>query len=278
MSKTKPDQETPEGKELLVKGSRAMELPVDDDFADFANDGMQNVTAQDILVPRLTIIQALSPQLKKKDPNYIPGAEVGHICDVGTGELFQDGILFLPVYYRKDYLEWAPRASGGGLVNVHSDPKILDTCRPNDKKQPTTPEGNIIQETAQFYGFNISADFRPSFIPMASTQLKKGRKWLTLAGSEKLHRGDGSSYTPPLWYRVYSLTTAEESNSQGDWMGWKIERNVSMRELDTIVHVDWQELKQKAVRFSEQLALGQARGDHDEPEAGVVEGTAEAAM
>jgi hypothetical protein len=89
-------------------------------FADNAGAGFENVTSEDMLIPRLTVLQGLSPQIQKSKSEYIKGAEVGHIADVGIGEVFPDGIEFLPVYYRKEYLEWAPRESGKGLQGIHT--------------------------------------------------------------------------------------------------------------------------------------------------------------
>lgn len=229
-------------------------------FSDFAGAGMENVGAGDVLIPRITIIQDLSPQLKPKKAEYIEGAKVGDLCDVGTGDLFTDGILFLPVYYVKQYLEWAPRASGEGLVQIHADPSILEQTTRNEKKQPILPNGNLIAETAQWFGFNLTADGRKSFIPMASTQLKKSRKWMTLATGEKLARADGSTFTPPLFYRTYHLTTAEESNNEGEWSVWKIERGVTLPELEEM-GFDWKDLMREAGEFRESLMNGGVKAD-----------------
>jgi tetratricopeptide (TPR) repeat protein len=67
----------------------------------FAGLGLENVTSRDLIIPRLTIIQALSPQVKSNKPEYIAGAKVGDICDVSTGELFDPPLIFLPVHYMK---------------------------------------------------------------------------------------------------------------------------------------------------------------------------------
>lgn len=249
-----------EGKELVPAGQGGAIAVADQFFSDQAGAGLDNVTAADMLVPRLTILQSLSPQLKPRDAAFIEGAQVGDICDVGTGEVFKGGILFLPVYYRKDYLEWAPRSSGGGLVQIHSDASILDQTTRNDKKQPILPNGNLIQETAQFYGFNLSAGRRMCFIPMASTQLKKARKWVTLAAGEELKRADGSTFTPPLFYRAYELGTADESNAQGDWSGWTVNRGPALPEID-FDGVPWQAVAQKAADFRLAIMGGEAKGD-----------------
>lgn len=239
----------------------AITANVADDFSDFAGQGFENVTSKDILVPRLAILQDLSPQVKENKPEFIEGAKPGMICDVGTGELFPDIVIFLPVYYRKDWLEWAPRSSGKGLVNIHQSDEILAQTTPDAKGRPCLPNGNYIAETAQFYGFNLSADCRKSFIPMAGTQLKKARKWLTLSTGEKLKRADGSQFTPPMFYRSYELTTVRESNAEGDWSGWKIDRSLAMPELDDLIGFSWRDLRDEATKFIEQLKSGEARAD-----------------
>jgi hypothetical protein len=232
----------------------------DDFFGSRAGEGLENVGASDMLVPRLSILQALSPQLNSRKPEYIEGAQIGDVADVGTGDLFKGPILFLPVYYRKDYIEWAPRSSGKGLVAIHNDASILDQCTRNEKKQPVLPNGNYVAETAQFFGFNLSTpDRRRCFIPMASTQLSKARKWITLAVSEKVRRSDGSEYTPPLFYRAYELTTAMASNSEGEWGSWVVNRGPSLPEID--LGIPWQQLGHEAVAFRDMLTSGAMRGD-----------------
>lgn len=243
---------------LAEKGNTSIAV-ADDFFQQNAGAGLDNVTAADMLVPRLTILQSLSPQLKKRDSAYIEGAEVGDICDVGTGQIFKE-LLFLPVYYRKDYLEWAPRASGGGLVQIHSDAAILDRTTRNERNQPILDNGNLIAETAQFYGFNLSAGRQMCFIPMASTQLKKARKWITLAAGEKLKRGDGSEFVAPLFYRTYQLGVAEESNAQGEWAAWTVERGPALPEMD-FDGTPWQAVAEQAAAFRLQVMGGEARGD-----------------
>lgn len=238
-------------------------LPATTEFEEFAGEGMENIGANDILIPRLGILQSLSPQLKKAKAEHIEGAEEGDIADLGTGDLFPDGVLFLPVYYRKDYLEWAPRSTGKGLIDIHSSPSILDQCTKGEKNEMVLPNGNLIVETAQFYGFNLSVDSpRKCFIPMSSTQLKKARKLNTLTTGEKLARADGSKFTAPMWYRTYMLTTAEESNNDGEWAGWVINRGDSLPEVDeAILGGSWQTMNQECKDFLDSIIKGEARMD-----------------
>lgn len=234
----------------------------DDEFEQYQGDGLGNVTADNLMIPRLGIIQKLSPQLDKNKSEYIKEAEVGDIVDVGTGDLFKEGIIFLPVLFKTDWLEWAPRASGRGLINIHRDSAILEQCTVDEKKRNVLPNGNYIAETAQFFGLNVTADLRKSFIPMTSTQLRKSRKWNTLSTGERIKNKAGQLFMPPLWYRFYSLTTGHESNSEGDWEGWVINRSVSLPEAAELgLSFGWRDIKALAVEFSEQLAKGEAVAD-----------------
>lgn len=251
-----------------------------DEFADYAGAGMEGVTSRDLLIPRITILQSLSPQIKKTKVEYIEGAEEGDICEVATGEIFKAPLLFLPCLYKKQYLEWAPRSSGTGLVNMHDDPSILERCTQDEKGRPVLANGNYIGETAQWFGLNLSHSSRqPCFIPMASTQLRKARKWMTMAMGEKIRSGD-REFTPPLFYRSYELGVGDESNNDGDWKGWVINRGPALPELD--MGIDWRQIKEEAVAFRESLMSGQARGDlsgiDGGPAAGGSDDTDEVAM
>jgi hypothetical protein len=252
----------------MVKKTELVEVPGSsmallDDFSAEAGSGLENVTARDVMIPRLTILQSLSPQVNRNKPEYIAGASAGDICDVGTGEVIPLPLIFIPVYFKKQWLEWAPRTSGRGLVNIHNSPNILDETKLNQRGQPALANGNLISETAQFFGLNMNAGGKHSFLPLTSTQLKKSKRWLALATSEKLARADGSFYTPPLYYRAYRLSSVPESNAQGDWMGWRIDRDISIIDFP-----NWKAVKQDAIEFQKAIIAGEIRGDISEDATG----------
>ena len=108
---------------------------------------------------------------------------------------------------------------------------------------------------------------------MSSTQLKKARRWLTLATSEKVTRPDNSTFTPPLFYRTYNISVVDESNAEGSWSGWKIERGAKLQEIGD----GWQALYKEALEFRESIKRGELRGDLDREE-GTASISEEAAM
>ena len=250
---------------------------------EFSGAGLENVTADQLLTPRLAILQSTSDQVKPQKPKYIDGAKIGEICDLATGELFEPPLHFLPVYFKIDWLEWAPLASGRGLLNVFTSSRISHKKVGGDvdpeevlcvdgkiyahvgKDQSgeeqfgkwTTEDGNSLVETAQFFGLNLSADGRRSFIPMANTQFKKAKSWLTTATSQKARKADGTMYTPPLFYRAYYLSSVPEGNKKGDWMGWVIKPGEKLEELG----VDAANLAREAVAFYKSITRGEVKVD-----------------
>lgn len=228
-------------------------------FEQHAGAGLQNVTARDILIPRIAIVQSNSPQLLRNKPEFIDGVKIGDIIDVNMGEIIGEEMMFIPILFSMAWLEWAPRDSGKGLQAIHNDASILDKTHPEggpqDSRRPVLDNGNYIAETAQFYGINVTAERRLSFLPMASTQLKKARQLNTLATSEKVMGANGE-FTPPLFYRMYKFTTVPESNNRGDWMGWKIERGPRLQDME-----GWKSLFEKMVTYSKEINEGARRGD-----------------
>jgi len=261
------DEATKVGTELTPATGKqiAAHSEMDDAMEGMASAGLENVTTKDILIPRLTILQSLSPQCVKTKPEYIPEAKTGDICDVAFKELIEAPLTFIPVYFMTQYLEWRPMRKG--LAGIHNDMSILSGCTKNEKGQFVLPNGNVISETAQFFGLNVNSDYRFSFIPMTSTQLKKARFWNTLATSEKVMRKDGSGeFTPPMFYRSYILSTVPESNDQGNWDGWKIERGPKIDDMGEAR----QKVFQLAVDLYNNIKAGRARGDVDSMQDDVV--------
>ena len=80
------------------------------EFEALAGEGLENVTAKDVLIPRITILQSLSPQLLKNKPEFNPDARTGDLFDVAQGEVLPNPMIVVPVFFQKTWLEWAPRA------------------------------------------------------------------------------------------------------------------------------------------------------------------------
>lgn len=249
-----------EVKDVTVRSASANALSTEviSDF-DTGQTGLENVTSRDLIIPRLTILQSLSPQLNERKPEFIKDAKLGQFCDTAIGEVY-DELLLIPVYYANIALEWAPRESGKGMIANHglwnetfikNDLKAVQ----NDKRQWMHGD-NLVQETATFYCLNIAAGGRRCFLPLSSTHIKGAKRWLTLITNERVPRPDGTEFQPPIFFRSWKTTKTHESNAKGDWFGWKFDPDQNIIELDPSKN-----LLKEAKDFLEQARSGLVTGD-----------------
>lgn len=186
-----------------------------DDRPDFLADsdrGNEGVSADDITIPRLGLIQSLSPQRKKSDPAYIDGAEEGLLFNTTTNALYGADVLFVPVYYAKEYLIWKDRVEGGGFRGAFPDAssanQAMRMLEDGDKCE--------ITETAQQYGLVIDPETgscEEIVISMSRSQLKTSRKLNTLI---RMNGGDRFS-------RVYKIASEETSGAKGDYYSYTVD-------------------------------------------------------
>lgn len=207
-------------------------VALDDELLKMGGMGTENVKSKDVLIPRLVILQALSPQVNKKKAEYIEGAEVGDFCNVATGDIYKESVLVVPCHFATAYIEWT-KNRGGLAANHGDDPSILSKTVRNEKFENVLPNGNIVQETAQWYCLLQDATgWQRIFFPLKSTNLKHSRKWLTLCRTETVQLPDGQFWKPPLFWRSWKLIIIDDSNDQGDWATFRPEKGEATLELD----------------------------------------------
>ena len=202
------------------------------DFSADAGQGREGVGSSDMALPYLTILQDLSPQVKKSNEKHIPDAEPGMIFNTLTNEIIdgQTGVFFIPCAFQKLFVEWKPRSTGGGFVQAHVDASILQKTRKDDRGKDVLENGNLIVTTAYHLGI-IATTMQKVIVAMASTQLKKSRKWNSIMAEIILKDKDGRPMRDavtgrpliaPTYSRVYRLNTVLERKDQHSWYGWNI--------------------------------------------------------
>lgn len=180
----------------------------------------------DVGLPFISVLNDLSPQVKKRDEAYIDGAEVGMMFNSITKELYPLGVEFLPVFYESCHVEWVPRDSGGGFVGKHPyDTPLLGAAQPNPagKGAPRLPNGNDLVETRYWYGFYrpIVAEGEPvptweqGVIAYSSTGLKVSREWVGMTKRNVIPGSDGK--IAPLFARIYNAVGKLFKNASGEW-------------------------------------------------------------
>jgi len=191
--------------------------------------GAEGMDSQDFMIPRISILQQMSPQVNKRDGQYVEGAEAGDIFNTVTRTATQGdkGITVVPIKYRRAYIEWKPRSSGGGFVRDHgTEGSVLDNCEQDPETfRHVTGDGNEIVTTAEYFIFTVndSGVYEPALLSMTGSQLKKARRWNSMMNQLKVTLADGNVISPALFYSGYQLTTVPEENDKGTWFGWEVE-------------------------------------------------------
>lgn len=179
--------------------------------------------AEDNLIPIITMIQKNSPQVEKRDPKYIEGAEAGFIWMRGAEYPLingEEGFLFQPCFFDQDWVEWIPRKSGGGFVGRHRaiPADVIQVEEASDdgkmRKKWVRPSGNEVIETRYHVGRVFDGDDRHAYvIPLQSSGHTVSKQWMFEMNNKKLPNGEKA----PSFAKVYRIRSKYRQNAAGSW-------------------------------------------------------------
>lgn len=271
-----PPAKAGSGKALAKSGATSLSTAVTNStLTRMLEDAKQgnNFAKDDLTIPFLRVLQALSPQVQKRGEQYVDGAEVGMLFDTASKALFpaekaedQPGVVFVPAWYTPSYVEFVLRESGGGFVRDHgTNAGILARTTRDDKNREILPNGNQVVYSMMYYGFicfeedgELNGEFTAVALPLAGKQLKKGREWNTYMDKLRVEY-QGATFNPPHYYTAFRLTTAYESNDKGNWYGINWEPIGPTHDLP-----NGEAILNQASQFRESLSKGAVRAKMDE--------------
>lgn len=171
--------------------------------------GAENVGVADLVIPRLEVVQSLSPCRQKNDPDYIEGAEEGQLYNNVTRELYGEEVTVIPCFFLKEWLIWKDRKKGGGFRGAFPTKEAADKgiaeLRDGDGK-PENPADFTALDTAQHFCLLLPPNGgKPQqiVISMAKSKMKVSRKWNSLIQLT----GDDS------FARCYKVISVDDKNS-----------------------------------------------------------------
>ena len=224
-----------------------------------AGQGIANIKQEDLALPFLKVLGQLSPEVNTRDAKYVKGAQPGMIINTVTAELYdgEKGIDVLPVYYKRQYIEWQDRGeSKGAPVNIYdAGDDIPKTTRDKGNKDRLA-NGNYLENTVSHFVILLGKTPTTALISMKATQLKISRKWNSIMMGIKLN-GKNGLFTPPTYSHIYNLKTVQMSNDKGTWFGWEVSKvgPVSDKGVYNI-----------AKSFAERLGKGEVQVKHSSEE------------
>lgn len=246
-----------------------------DELAQAGEEHQETLGKDDMSIPFLQILQSLSPQCTKGEPEFIKGAEPSDLFDTVTQRIFKtkddddndvEGIRILPISYKRSFIEWVPRNQGGGIVNEYSVEEGLSiVTQRNDSNldiiqanSPLGTPGNQLNDTHTHFVFVINDDgtWEPMILTMASTQIKPSKDLNNMVSKQKLPDGRAA----PRFFGIYGVTTQRRSNDQGSWYVWKFER------VDDVLNAGMMDMFREAKSFVAGIESGEHKADYSKME------------
>lgn len=189
------------------------------DYGQNSGLGFDVMGAEDVRIPYLVMLQALSPEVGQDPQHKVKGAAVGMLMNTVTKECWDGdkGLIFVPCERVRAFPEWIPRKQGGGLVGMHA-PESDVVLKARQRNGGSTiglksEAGNDLAETFYLYGLVLENenDTSPQFaacIAFKSTMIKGYRDTMSALQSVK-------GLKAPLFAHRLRVTTFADKNAQG---------------------------------------------------------------
>ena len=173
--------------------------------------GFEDHNKDDMIIPRVKVINALSPERKDKK------ADEGDIINSLTAEKL-NGKVFIPVFKFNSNIEWKDRAEGGGIHCHARDGKrgfksdgtsmMCAQCRRNEFDNTKTGKEAIPKCTKyiNFFGF-MQGERMPIILSFSKTNYNEGRKLYSLARVSMQN----------MWNHGYTLDSKLMSKGGNEW-------------------------------------------------------------
>lgn len=183
---------------------------VDASIFEGQSSGFEGTDSSTFKTPFLKVLQAMSPELKKSDPKFIPSAQQGQLCNSASQELYDDvNVVILKVEH--SLVVWKPNR--GGFVGRFPKAKEDETVAKREGVQKWDIDGNEVMDTIEFFCMNADNPADIFILPMSTASFKHGRSFATRLRTLQVN----GKPVNVSWAGVWKISTTEESNEHGTW-------------------------------------------------------------
>jgi len=254
-----PKAAPPKQEKGLVKTqTKAVSTNVADMMADSAGEGGEMFGLADIKRPTIKLMQGLSPYINKNHEKYVQGAENGDILVTGADYLYDGSIELIIIGFAHNYVEWHPRATGGGLIGAHPfNPAVVAGMEKGKGGVYLTEQGTEMHDTMSYFVMYKTPDdeWEPAMLFLKSTMLSVGREINTKLSKRNIETAAGVRKAP-VYANIVTLGVVGDSNSEGDWNKFR---------MDGIEFIDDPDLfmkcKQEYLNFAKSMKIDYAASE-----------------
>ncbi len=179
---------------------------VPDYLKDELDDWADRLRAEDIVIPRLTLMQALTPSVQDGPNN------AGEIINSASKEIWigiDEELPFYILLHYNEWIEWGDRDSNEGIKAQSLDPagELAQAWAKREKRH--TQSGKEVYRVTEYHNFIALFPHHgmdnPVIIPCCKSNHKHGKKLLGLMRTRASGR--------PQWSGRYSVKCESETNT-----------------------------------------------------------------
>jgi hypothetical protein len=198
-----------ENKNVVTKKEEGKEL-VDMSMFSGVDSGFEGTSADTFKTPFLKVLQALSPELKKSDPSYVPEAQAGMFFNTAT-QLCHEKIEVIVLKIEHSILAWRPMR--GGFVGRFSKAQESELVAKQVGVEKWDSDDNELMDSIEFFCLNAADPSEIFILPLSKASIKHGKAFATRL---RMLKANGKPVNVS-WAGVWELSVVEEKNDKGSW-------------------------------------------------------------
>jgi len=187
--------------------------------------GMEDVDQSDIVLPRLGLCQALSPQKRKSDKAYIENLQEGELFNSVTQEIYGTSLEIIPLFFFKNRIKYFPIEDGGGIECMSANgidggslnPMGCASCRFSAWGNGSTKEEDMSNPPLCTYYhnlmcFTLTDNPMPIAMSYKATGLKLSKQFLANVRLSRL----------PMYAKKYKISVVTVRDGSNEWFEKKL--------------------------------------------------------
>lgn len=201
---------TPTTTEVAIKGT----VTNIDERQERVGQGSENVTTSDLALPRLKLLQALSPEVTKASAQYVAGAEPGFIMNSLNGNL-HNSLFVINLHYDRKIVVWKKRKFGAGMFGTFETE--AEAIQALEEKNEIVDQYDIVDNPTHLVMMlsDIGEPKGIALLDMPGTKAKVSRKWNSLI-AEQEEAGN------PRFGCVWELGVSSETSQNGAYYNYGV--------------------------------------------------------